>query len=366
MSIRLVSGIVLCVPFVVSANLLADATEADSAVSAAERVAAMSADEKRELQNKWERFQNLDSAEQDRIRGLHAELQKSEDSERLTRVMESYNEWLKTLSASKRAELLQLPAAERLTEIRKLTRDSAERGFRRGAGRNIRGEDVRVIFEWLDKLVESREQQLLDSIPPHMSERINEIPDPRIRRMMMVRASVRERDGSLLAVLKPTPEEVGNLLSALPAEIRDEVRKDADQEEQTRRIEDWMRMAMSNRFPPPEVDPAELEAYFASLPADQRDMLERLPAEKMRYELRRQYFQERFGRWGPPGGPEGPFGSGRRFGPGPRGEGRDNPDGRRGPGGGGRGSSAGRGPRPERPRGEPDGFGQPPERQSRD
>lgn len=344
--------VLLLACIVTSSNAVAD----DESVRA-EKIASLSAEQKRDLQNKWDRFQELDPAEQDHLRELHSQISEHEDSERLVGVLQRYHEWLKTLSASKRAELLQMPAADRLAEIKRIKQETADQNFRRSFGQEIRMEDV---GKWIDSLVKDREAEWISKLPEDRRQALEQIPDETARRRYLLMSNA-GRSGQLLMSLKPTEEELDRFVNSLPPNVKDRLNSEADLQQRTERVEDLVRAAMFMRRPPPEFAPEDLEKFFAELPQEDREMLERLPAERMQYELRRRYFQSMGfdrGRGGRPG---------RRFGP-PfdfrsedNGDRHRDPDGRRG----GEGRRGGGGPRGGRP-GPPDGFngrpnGPPPE-----
>ena len=212
------------------------------------------------------------------------------------------------------------------------------------------------VGKWIDSLVKVRETELMSGLPADRRQALEQIPDETARRRFLLMSNA-GRGGQLLMSLKPTEEELDRFVDSLPANVKDRLNSEADLQQRTERVEDLVRAAMFMRRPPPEFAPEDLEKFFAELPQEDREMLERLPAERMQYELRRRYFQSM-------GFDRGRGGrTGRRFGP-PfdfrgeeNGDRRRDPDGRRDDGrrgGEGRRGGAG-GPRGGRP-GPPDGF----------
>jgi len=80
----------------------------------------MSATEKKELQQKQDRFHRLAREEQNRLRRLHQGMSEDPQADRLRSVMERYTSWLKTLPSGQRADLLGLPQNDRVAEIKRL------------------------------------------------------------------------------------------------------------------------------------------------------------------------------------------------------------------------------------------------------
>ncbi len=81
-------------------------------------LASLDSRELAELRTRKARFDRLPPSEQDRLRDLHAALVTHPRSDALQCVMHRYVEWLKTLDQDVVARLSDLPADQRLVEIR--------------------------------------------------------------------------------------------------------------------------------------------------------------------------------------------------------------------------------------------------------
>ena len=78
------------------------------------------ADEERvSLRAKFNRFQGMSSAEQDRLRSLHAQIAADPDAAQLPQTLLAYHQWLQGLPASKQYELREMDLDERLREVRR-------------------------------------------------------------------------------------------------------------------------------------------------------------------------------------------------------------------------------------------------------
>ena len=117
------------------------------------RIEQMSAAEKQLLREKKDRFDQLTEHEQDKLRLIHNQLEGDPDSERLTRVMENYFEWLKTLSPGQRAELLELGVDERIARVKFFHQEQQSQYFRRLIATQLPAADGRAMFAALERAV---------------------------------------------------------------------------------------------------------------------------------------------------------------------------------------------------------------------
>ena len=93
---------------------------ADDSLSARrDQVEQLTPDQKLELQQKKARFESLTSAEQQRLRDLHRQLEGHASSDQLMQVLRRYDLWLSSLPSGERARLLAMPPDERIQQIRK-------------------------------------------------------------------------------------------------------------------------------------------------------------------------------------------------------------------------------------------------------
>ncbi|MDG2382852.1 MAG: hypothetical protein P8N76_14380 [Pirellulaceae bacterium] len=317
------------------------------------RLDSMTASEKRDVKRKRDQFDRLPSEEQTRIRELHAEIETHQNAEQLLAVVTQYSEWLKTLSASQRTDLLSLPVDQRLHRIREIKQRSEEDRFGRFTRRNIHPEDARQMFGWIDDVfIAGKQDQLeamLDDRQRQMLMMLSK-KDPDRRRSHLIRM-LYHRTPKILE--KPSPEQIEELVMRLSPEAKQEFQGQESDERKQQLVSQWIQAACASRLPPPPVNPNELQRYFAEdLRPQEREDLERMPRDRMYRELGRMYFRDHMKRdLNAPGVGGPPFrrGDWRRHDQGRRGE--PDRDGRRGrPNdrrGRGRRSTDGRGKRAE-------------------
>lgn len=283
----------------------------------------LSAAQKKELQTKQARFCRLGQAEQNRLRGLHEELSQAADASRLQGVMERYAGWLQTLPSSERADLVSLPAADRVADIKRLLQEQTEARMQSYLSRRLSGSDLRTIADWMEEIVRRREPEILELAPMMWKEHFAQISDPRRRTQALV--FMAQRSGIRRDLLKPTPEEIERLKSQLSPEARADMAKAKAEGDLPELAEAWMRATMVSRFAGPAVDREQLRKFYKEdLDPDQRAYLESLPPQRMQFELIKMYHAHRFRRdgireWPGPWKPGPGFrGIPPRFGPGKR------------------------------------------------
>lgn len=289
-----------CVLCAVSAAPAADEPRTLSAEATPRAVADgldnLSPAEKKELQSKQDRFYRLDPASQDELRDLHEQLTQAPDAAPLQAVLTRYARWLQTLPSGQRADLLSLPPAERVVEIRRLLQDQTASRMRSYVPRKLADDDLRAIASWVEQLVEHHEAELLERVPP-FKDQLAHITDPKQR--IQALTFMIHRFGFRRDWLQPTDEEIGELRSRLSAEAQE----DLDQAKAEGRLPEltaaWMGAAMFSRLAGPPVDREQLRKYYKEdLEPQQREWLESLPPERMQAELVRMYYAHRFRREG--------------------------------------------------------------------
>lgn len=261
-----------------------------------DKLNSLSVTEKEELRRKRERFERLDDAEKERLRRLHARLVDSPNRRRLHEVMLRYHEWLKTLSAEQRADLLRLPPEEKIDEIRRLMQQQRSQRFREFVNTPLAPEDVRAIFIWLDQYLARHEEALIDMLSEDFQPRVRRIESPQMRRRMlgMALSKLTEKDDLPL----PTDEDLQRLSDQLSPQAR-EALAEVPNEQKVKLVHQWVRAAVASRLTP-HVSNERLLSFYREqrdkLDAKERERLEGLPREQFYQEIRRLYFKHR-GPW---------------------------------------------------------------------
>ena len=304
------------------------------------RVAAMSPEEKAALQVRWDRYQRLTPAERQRIARLHEAIQADPQAERLRGVMRRYVEWLGKQPPYVRAQLVEMPVAERVRALRKLAAD-------------VSPEDRRKAVEWLDQQVAALESKASQAIPGDRRQFLARMPAEQRRRFWVLMLLERSRQGDLAKIFPIDPSALAELRGRLSHEGRRRLENETP-EDQIEIVFHWIRNEFGWQWGRgrglPEVDEDRLIEFFEKeVTPEQRDYLLNLSGEEMQRELRKMYFA-RMRPSGPMFGPDQP-GHGKRPPGAPRGDGP--------PRGEGPPQRPGEGPRPSEgpPRGDARGEG---------
>jgi hypothetical protein len=246
------------------------------------------------LRRKKTQFDALELAEQERLRKLQQEVAVSPEATQWRELMERYNEWLKTISSAERAELRDLSGVARADKVAQLIKAQEAERFAALLEGRLGKEDLDKISDWLDEFVREHEEQILaalpSSLPGDFRKRYREADDFGRRRMLifaMLRADPRE--GRLP---RPSAAQVVALKGTLSEEAQ-QAWDAANEGDSAMLPPKWIAAALWSKAPPP-VSEEELRKFFKSRDAKEREWLERLPPERMAWELRRLYYRHKF------------------------------------------------------------------------
>lgn len=273
-----------------------------------QRIEQLDPAEKKELLAKKERFQSLPLDKQQRMRLLHRQIEADPHARRLRQVAHHYYEWLKTLTASERAELKGLPADERLARIRDLRQRMALRRLEEAAAGALVADDTKKIDKWITEIISARRDELIQQLSPEQRAWLERVPpdQPERRDWRLLGTLLRNRRSPLPV---PRPDEVDRLIATLSPTAQEYI-QGVNAENKANVVRSWIRAAVLSRFGPPRVSPEELERFYQNLDRAEKERFERMPAYRMEHELRREYFRRELGRrrWGDfgPPGPPGP------------------------------------------------------------
>jgi hypothetical protein len=289
-------------------------------------VAALSPDEKADLQELNNRFNNAarDPKQTLRLATLERQIRTAEDAEKLQKAMVAYSNWLSNRGPGYQDDLLNLPADERIGVIQRSMRWEKER-----ESRPLTAEDAMKLRNEIMVIFEERKGDFRREMRRRNSDNGARLEGPlALQAWMVVLWELRndERDrrttDRLVEQLSPEARQYWEGLS----------RRRGRQISRGDQLGRWIFEAMR-----PTWGPEELEQFFAKdLNNTERERLLRLPPDEMQRRLEHLYLASKFGirdseEWegmfgprggflpGPrgPGGPEGPGPGGSRGGPPP-------------------------------------------------
>ena len=285
----------------------APATVADTLDQRRTRVETLPADQKQELLRKFERFQKLPPAEQQRLRQLDSEIVRDSQAARLHLVLAQEQRWLEQLAGFERAELMSLGSDQRLARIKQLRAEEERR---------LSHEDQAVFAEWV-------EQRLLQRMDGPQRERVQaewaKLSEAQRRRAVGQRLRIAMQMGRP----RPPSQRVGNekqrpgrplwntearqeLAQRLSPHGQRQLEQAGSADAQRKLIQQWVREVFyapgggrGLALPVSDVDEERLKKFFEQEldPSDRAHLLS-LPADQMQRQLRRLYHRAHAGRGG--------------------------------------------------------------------
>ena len=225
--------------------------------------------------------------------------------------MVRYSDWLSTVPAAQRFELLEEGPEQRVAKLRRLIE---VRRFDRLRAANIRPADVQVVRKWSRGLIRTRRAQMIALMPETARQHVESLPDERRQLEWLFRFYLQPRFGVARRhpALLPTRQELTQLASDLSARAGRTLRDAGDSRQQLRLIEQWYRAWGSRTGFPVErrtLKPDVLERFYdEELSPRERERLDRFRGRRFRDQLTDRYFNRPAGRRGrgpSPGGERG-------------------------------------------------------------
>lgn len=305
------------------------------AAAARKEIAALSAEDRLELQQRLARFSRLTPAEQDRLRRFHEELWRHPKAEHLARVLVLYCRWYAMLMPHQRLELETLPEQRRIAWIRERQQELLSEAMRNalfnfppdrlrdilsstrslGPGEQLPREDWGALFKFFENLAAGRARQMLDgnAWPPARREEIlrnlNRFQDDDRKREYLAMLWLQNQLDHPDSDSPITAEDVAALRAELSSKTRQRLEA-LSPEAQTRLVWTWARAGVIFRYIAPRVmwdfrrpmSEQELSKFVEEqLSKEDRERLLALPPEEMRREVIRLYLRQNFpgmGEWG--------------------------------------------------------------------
>ncbi len=270
--------------------------------------------EKARLRDAQQRFEQLSATRQKQVRRIHAELRDDPHAAELQIVLDSFYQWLITLSPGQRGDLWALDIEPRVRKIASLRKNNKQHGPQSERLRPLTPKDIRVLLTWtqkkLKRYVKTHRDELVASLPDRFAARFAEANPSAQRRLLMMMAWRRlaSRRGRLLI------DHDQALIERLSPAAQARLANLEDREAQQRLLLTWIRTAaveqQLGRRTGGTLNAVSNEAleqvFVEQLSMEQRERLLALPVEQMQAELRKHYFQSSPGppplwrRGGPP------------------------------------------------------------------
>jgi hypothetical protein len=140
----------------------AERADPDQLQSNLRRLDQMSPEELVELRRKKRQFDELSPQQQAQVREFHEQLHSQSNFTELNSVMNRYYAWLRNLDRDERNDLLDLPADERLEQIKKLHEERARKLFGTTGATKLPSQDVKPFIEWINEFKKNRQAEFLE------------------------------------------------------------------------------------------------------------------------------------------------------------------------------------------------------------
>ncbi len=281
-------------------------------------IAALSPDRKLELNGDLEKFVALSPSEKQSLLGIDEYLQANpEQADNLTRLMQRYHDWLKSLTPPERADLSDTTTPEdHLAEIRKIKLEQEWRLFARLGGGRGTPRDVDHLVRWLQDFAGQHEKEILEAIPEDRQQDFKKPPRPGNEiwgQQFYQRRLAWElwQPNSPVKMPEISEADVEPLLAQLSADKQAELKAATDTDQRVEVLRQWIRAAIAEQRPrftsqgdwrrgggmSPERRAhieEEIKRFADSLPAEEKERLEKLPTDQRRVELMKLYQKQHF------------------------------------------------------------------------
>lgn len=278
-------------------------------------LAQLTAGDKAALAAKYERFQKLPTAEQDRLRALAAEFSTNGDASELLATLREYLRWKSKLVPQQSAMFVGLDAEARLKRVQAIAAEQVA-----AAAQEFSDADSKIVMGWLEAQVRAHQDKLLENLPAIVRERF-ETMGSRERTWALMYYVISQKGGpgpSRFDVVEPQAltELRGKLSPQAQARWAAAEKDPRDGDELKQLLSDWIRRSIERTVgyrgegaaSTARIDDNDLRKYFEKeLSESERQRLLALSPDDMQSQLRREYLRSR-GLWKEPAaGRFGPF-----------------------------------------------------------
>ena len=258
------------------------------------RLEAMDADQRSSLRRKREKFEKMTPQQQASLRQFHDQFTSHEKTKELRETLSDYFDWLGTLPSRERAELADMPADDRLSEIARTLIRRASQEFGRSGITQLPPEDARAVFHWHEKVVKRNAKKIRrlfsELVRKRYREKGAEIKNGPLRKLtsrplnQLVGVLIRVDRDSVKEMLYSDFDQLFPELSPDAREILDSKTTNGKQE----LLLKWTEAANQTRS---KVTIVQLQKFFEQLSTEQRDELDEMSFEDWEQTLTRLYRQ---------------------------------------------------------------------------
>jgi hypothetical protein len=261
-----------------------------------QKIESLGIDQKNILRRQAEAFLKLPDAEKDELNTFHNRLANHPQRAELTRSMNEYCSWLRTLGLNEQMSVRDLAAGERIKRISELQLDKAQKAFgRSGATKLPSLKDAKLVFSWYLLVINKGDREIRRSFPKIMSQHRPEVPYAQLQRYAASRrTSVRSLVGSLMRIDRDSVKQLllddaDPLTDALRLGLSPEAREiidDQSTQEQNELILNWIEAANESLT---RVKQDELIGFYDQLSGEERDEMDKMSSSNWYQTLEDKY-----------------------------------------------------------------------------
>lgn len=254
------------------------------------------------LKRNKEKFDQLSQSRRDAIAAFHQQLLDQENKTQLFKTMVAYYDWLKSLGATERIEVLdQVDVDRRIEMIARIVDRQNLREFGKAGATMLPAADAEPFFKWYEGFLKQQKSKIVQSANRlylkiyRKQSGGNDPPAHRFRRFQ--RTSLSQKIGFMFQWEQRLMEElvdeddVHDLRNQLSLDANEILDSNDSREDQKSLIVSWIDAANQAKF---NIDPERLKEFYRTLAKMQRDELDSLSPSDWKDQLRELYRKKRF------------------------------------------------------------------------
>ncbi len=253
-------------------------------------------DQKRELKRNYDEYSELPAPEIKSLRDFHNRLTEHPNHQQLSRVLNEFYEWLKTLELAEQARLLDLSGDQQLIEIARIKSRQAREAFgRSGATQLPTKQDAEFLFDWYELTLNSHEQQIRNQflivVVDFLKRNQREVPTAQLKRFS-IRQPLNQLISIMMRINRKTVEDIMLTdVDLLRRGLSTEAREIFDQQTQTAQRELLLNWIDSANQSGAKVSPERLQEFYETLSVGERDALDKMSPDKWIQALTQKYWE---------------------------------------------------------------------------
>ena len=156
------------------------------------KIESLNVDQKNTLRRQAEAFLKLPSEQRSELNEFHNRLANHPKRAALTRAMNEYCLWLRTLGLNDQMKVRDLPARARVSRISELQLNKAQKAFgRSGATKLPSLEDAKLVFNWYLFAINKADREIRKQFPEIMAKHHSDVPFSQLQTVCLKPKNIR-------------------------------------------------------------------------------------------------------------------------------------------------------------------------------